>query len=68
MTTTERNSLRVLMVIVAVGWVGQLVGAIIHGGIDASTNVWFSRGVWAVVTVFVVVKYVQGTRAGISDE
>jgi hypothetical protein len=68
MTRTERNSLRVLMGFVALGWLGQIVGAIIHGGIGTTTYGWFARACWLAVTIFVAVKYVNGTREGLSDE
>ena len=68
MTRTERNSLRVLMAFVALGWLGQIVGAIIHGGVGTTSYGWFARAAWLGVTIFVGVKYSQGTREGIRDE
>ena len=68
MTYTERNGLRVLIAFVTVGWVGQIVGAIIHGGIGGSTYTWFARACWLGVTAFAVSKYVQGAREGFRDE
>jgi hypothetical protein len=68
MTRQERNSLRVLMGFVAIGWIGQIVGAIIHGGLGTSTYGWFARACWLAVTIFVGIKYSQGARAGFRDE
>lgn len=68
MTTSERNSLRVLLVFVVLGWIGQIVGAVIHGGIGGSTYTWFARVLWLAVTIFAVTKYVQATRDGVSDK
>jgi hypothetical protein len=68
MTRSERNSLRVLMAFVALGWLGQIVGAIIHGGVGTGTYGWFARACWLGVTIFVAVKYTQGAREGFRDE
>ncbi len=68
MTYTERNGLRVLIAFVTLGWVGQIVGAVIHGGIGATSYTWFARALWLVVTVFVTVKYVTAAREGFHDE
>jgi hypothetical protein len=68
MTGTERNGLRVLLVFMALGWLGQIVGAIIHGGLDTSGYGWFARACWLGVTIFAAVKYSQASREGFRDE
>jgi hypothetical protein len=68
MTYTERNGLRVVIAFVVVGWIGQIVGAVIHGGIGGTSYTWFARALWLCVTVFAVVKYRAGVRDGFHDE
>jgi hypothetical protein len=55
-------------VFMALGWLGQIVGAIIHGGIGTSSYGWFARACWLGVTIFAAVKYSQASREGFRDE
>jgi hypothetical protein len=68
MTRTELNSLRMLSLLVALGWLGQIAQAVGHGGIGAAPFTWFARACWLVVTAFVAAKYWRGSRQGILDE
>jgi hypothetical protein len=68
MNRTERNGLRVMIAFVTLGWLGQIIGAIIHGGIGTSSYGWFARACWLGVTIFVAVKYAEGAREGFRDE